>query len=286
MFHSFADYVRVLSDAITDIYPLPLYINSPWWPPHVIPIFLDRCPNLAMVGIDGVFAPNEPNMLSRSQLGRNIPFAAENPTENPKTRINLDVLPYYSIIGLQGIGNLLWECGPPQTVMEDPKARKRYGDALYPIRWAQTPIAKARGTDNLVGWHVIRDIADDATTDIFGNFVPAKTTSTVVQKSRLFVREGMNSRIVCTNRFSTILGDIGIAVGDSDAGIIARIATTEVVLAIPNGRVAVETPRPLQATEGRFDGDRWIPEREFVARIENKAVVFDLREPKVILLKY
>jgi hypothetical protein len=252
----------------------------------VIPIFLDRCPNLALVGIDGVFAPNEPNMLSRSQLGRNIPFAAENPTENPNTRINLDVLPYYSIIGQQGIGNLLWECGPPQTVMEDPQARKRYGDALYPIRWAQTPIAKSRGTENLVGWHVIRDIAEEVTTDIFGNFVPAKKTATVVQKRRLFVREGMNSRFVGTNRFSTILGDIGIEVGDSDAGIIARISPTEVVFAIPNGRVVVEAPRPLQATEGRFDGDRWMQDRECTVRPENKAVVFDLREPKVILLKY
>ena len=32
-------------------------------PPYVIPIFLDRCPNLALVGIDGVFAPNEPDVF-------------------------------------------------------------------------------------------------------------------------------------------------------------------------------------------------------------------------------
>ena len=142
MFRSFADYVRVLTDAITAVHPLPLYVNSPWWPPYVIPIFLDRCPNLGLVGIDGVFAPNEPNCFSRSQLGRNIPFAAENPTENSKTRFNLDVLPYYSLIGQQGIGNLLWECGPPHTVVEDPQARQRYGAALYPIRSAQAPIAR------------------------------------------------------------------------------------------------------------------------------------------------
>ena len=221
MFRSFADYVRVLTDAITAVYPLPLYVNSPWWPPNVIPIFLDRCPNLALVGIDGVFAPNEPNMLSRSQLGRNIPFAAENPTENPKTRINLDVLPYYTLVGQQGIGNLLWECGPPHTVVEDSQARERYGSALFPIRWAQAPIARARGTENLLGWYAVRDIATDVTTDVFGNFVPAKKDATIVQKNRLFVREGTHSRTVEGDRFVATLGGLRIDVCDSAAGIVA-----------------------------------------------------------------
>lgn len=195
MFRSFADYARVLTDAIAAVHPLPVYVNSPWWPPHVIPLFLDRCPNLALVGVDGVFAPNEPNMLSRSQVGRNIPFAAENPTEEPKTRINLDVLPYYSLIGQQGIGNLLWECGSPHTVVEDANARQRYETALYPIRWAQAPIAKARGTENLAGWYAIRDIAAEVTTDVFGNFIPLKTNGPVVAQHRFFVREGTQWRI-------------------------------------------------------------------------------------------
>jgi len=286
MFRSFADYVRVLTDAITAVHRLPLYINSPWWPPHVIPIFLDRCPNLALVGIDGVFAPNEPNMLSRSQLGRNLPFAAENPTENPQTRYNLDVLPYYSLIGQQGIGNLLWECGPPQTVVEDPQARQRYGAALYPIRWAQTPIAQTRGTENLVGWYVIRDIAPDVTTDIFGNFVPAKKDATIVLKNWLFVREGTHSRMVEADRFAVTLGDLRINVSDSAAGIIARIAPTEVVLAIPKGRVAVEGLRRFRATEGRFERDRWRSEHECAVRTEGQATVFEIHEPKVILLRY
>jgi hypothetical protein len=286
MFHSFADYVKVLTDAITECHPLPMYINSPWWPPYVVPIFLKRCPNLALVGVDGVFAPNEPNMLSRSQLGRNIPFAAENPTENPKTRLNLDVLPYYTILGQQGIGNLLWESGPPHTIVEDPQARLRCGAALYPIRWAQVPIANARGTENLVGWFAIRDIATDVTTDIFGNFVPVKEGDVVTQKNRLFVREGSRSRMVETDQVTTTLGDLHFEVSVSAAGIIARIAPARVILAIPKGHVAVAGPRPIQATEGRFDGAQWLPDRASVTQKRENRIIFEIKTPQVILLEY
>ncbi len=286
MFNNFAEYVRVLTDAISAVHPMPLYINSPWWPSYVIPVFLDRCPNLALVGIDGVFAPNEPNMLSASQLGRNLPFAAENPTENPKTRLNLDVLPYYSLIGQQGIGNLLWECGRPHTVVEDPQARQRYGAALYPIRWAQSPVARARGTTNFLGWYVIRDIATDLTTDIFGNFLPAKTDGRIAQKTRLFVRDGKQSRVVDGDHFAASLGDLKLEISDSAAGIVVRTAPTEMVLAVPKGRVAVQAPGPLQVTAGRFERDQWLPEREFKPTTQGKAHIFQLNEPKVLRVKY
>ncbi len=286
MFRSFAAYVQVLTDAIAAVHPLPLYVNSPWWPSYVIPIFLDHCPNLAMVGIDGVFAPNEPSIFSDSQIGRNVPFAAENPTENPKTRINLDVLPYYTLIGQQGIGNLLWECGPPHTVVEDSQASQRYGSALFPIRWAQAPIARGRGTENLIGWYLIRDNAADMTTKVSGNFTLTNKDATTLQKNRLFVREGMSSRTVDGNRFTSTLGDLQIEVSDSTAGIITRITSTEVVLAIPNGHVVVEGPRPVQAAEGRFERDRWLSNRAFPARREGKGTVFELNESKVLLLRY
>jgi hypothetical protein len=286
MFHSFASYVRVLSDAITAAHPLPLYVNSPWWPPHVIPIFLDRCPNLALVGIDGVFAPNEPNMLSRSQVGRNLPFAAENPTENPKTRINLDVLPYYTLIGQQGVGNLLWECGPPHTVVEDETARQRYGAALYPIRWVQAPLAKARGTEDLVGWYVIRDIHTGVTTDIFGNFVPEKTTGKVVQTQRFFVRQGRETRVEEAERFAVSLGELQIEVRDATAGMVIRTAPAEVVIALPRGHLALTGPHPSEVAAGRFEGDRWVPEGAFPARSEGQTTVLQVDAPKVLLIKF
>lgn len=286
MFHSFADYVRVLTDAITAAHPLPLYLNSPWWPPEVIPIFLERCPNLALVGIDGVFAPNEPNMLSRSQGGRNIPFASENPTENPKTRLNLDVLPYYSLVGQMGIGNLLWECGPPHTVVEDAAARQRYGDALYPIRWAQEPIARARGTEHFVGWYAIRDIAADVTTDVFGNFVPVKPTGRTVEKDRLFLRDGRQSRILEADRFATRLGDVQLRISDAPTGIVVRRSPTELVMALPRGKVELQGPRPLQATEGRFDRDRWQPGSAPPRRSRGGTLSFELARPEVIRIEH
>jgi hypothetical protein len=286
MFHGFAAYVRVLTDAIAAVHRLPLYVNSPWWPPHIIPIFLDHCPNLAMVGIDGVFAPNEPSIFSDSQIGRNAPFAAENPTENPKARLNLDVLPYYSLIGQQGVGNLLWECGPPHTVVDDSQARQRYGSALFPIRWAQLPIAKGRGTENLIGWYLIRDITAGMTTGASGNFALTNNDATAEQKNHLFVREGMRSRTMDGNRFTATLGDLRIEVCDSTAGIITRITSTEVVLAIPNGHVVVEGPRPIQAAEGRFERDLWLSKCAFSTRREGKRTVFEINESKVLLLRY
>ncbi len=286
MFNSFADYLRVLTDAITAVHPLPLYVNSPWWPPSVIPIFLNKCPNLSLVGVDGVFSPNEPNMLSRSQIGRNIPFAAENPTENPTTRFNLDVLPYYSLVGQQGIGNLLWECSPPHTVVGDPEARKRYGNALYPLHSAQVPIAKARGTENLVGWYLLREVAANLTTDIFGNFIPAKESGRTLVKDHLFVREGLQSRIVETNRFTVTLGDLRLSISDSAAGVIVRTGPNAAILAIPKGRITAEAPRPIHISEGRFERDSWLLERERIVETVGKVSIIHVREPAVLRLLY
>ncbi len=286
MFRSFAGYVRVLTDTITAIHPLPLYVNSPWWPPRVIPVFLDACPNLALVGVDGVFSPNEPNMLSRSQVGRNVPFAAENPTENPQTRINLDVLPYYSIIGQLGIGNLLWECGPPHTVVEDPQARQRYGAALYPIRWAAIPIARARGTESLAGWFALRNITSDVTTDVFGNLVPVKPEGSILKTSRWYVREGRTSRIEGTDRLALTTSDLRFEIRDASAGIIVRLDSGRVVLAVPKGNIAIEGPRPIQAIRGRFDQDQWRPEGALIAKHEGSRTLLKAGEPTVILLTY
>jgi len=259
MFSSFADYAKGLTDAVAEVYDLPLYLNSPWWQPYVIPTFLDRCPNLDLVGIDGVFSTHEPAMLSRSQLGRNIPFAAENPTENPQTRLNLDALPYYTLIGQWGIGNLLWECGPPLTVVEDPVARERYARALYPLKHAMTPIAQARGTDHLVGWYVVRDVAGGVTTDVFGNFIPPQKDAKVAQRERTVIREGLRTRVVEGTSFECTLGGRTIAVEDSAAGIVVERSGREWILAVPTGRVTANLPGSAQAEHGQFDGRRWRP---------------------------
>lgn len=282
MFESFADYVRVLSDAIVKEYPIPLYVNSPWWQPRVIPIFLDRCPNLAFVGIDGILSPREPNWLSRSQLSRNLPFAAENPTENPEVRSNLDVLPYYTVIGNQGIGNLLWECHEPFTVVDDPVARRRYREALYPLKHAQAPIAQARGTDRLFGWFAQRHFRSDLTTDIFGNFVPTKAEDKVVQSDEWFVRQGASSRMESQGRFSGRLGDLTITVDGSQAGIVVQPKAGELILAVPAGRIEIEGLKEAKAEKGRFVGEAWRGEHPITFPTENGKAVFGIATPTVI----
>ena len=44
MFTSFAEYNRTLTDTFKAMYPLPIYVNSPWWAPYIIDIFLRVCP--------------------------------------------------------------------------------------------------------------------------------------------------------------------------------------------------------------------------------------------------
>ena len=110
-------------------------------------------------------------------------------------------------------------------------------------------------------------------------------TVIMLQLDNEFVREGARSRWVDADHFTVALGDLRINVSGSVAGIIAKIAPTEVVLAIPKGRVAVEGPPLFKVTEGRFERDRWLPDRESAVRIEGKATVFEIQEPKVILLR-
>jgi hypothetical protein len=282
MFRSFARYAKTLTDTVARVYDLPVYLNSPWWDPAVVSIFLETCPNLDLVGIDGVFDPQEPNMLSRSQVGRNIPFAAENPTENPKTRLNLDTLPYYTVLGRMGIGNLLWECGPPHTVVEDPVARKRYGDALYPLKNAMAPIARARGTERLLGWYALRDVVQETTTDVFGNLVPSKPEGSIAEKARLFLREGTWSRVQEGTSLETRLGKVPVAVTDSSAGVIIRTGEREMVVAVPHGTVTLTLPGRATAEEGRFQGDHWRAESPFNLRAEGRRYTLSFTGPKVV----
>jgi len=257
MFHSFADYVRNLTDAFAQTYDLPVYINSPWWPPYAVPIFLDNCPHLSFVGIDGMFTPHEPNVLSNSMLSRNIAFAAENPTENGETRLNLDVLPYYTLIGRQGIGNLLWECHPPNTVIEDPEASRRYRESLYPIKNAMFPIAMARGTNDILGWYTIRQISSGLDVDKSGNLIPGKAATSVISKSEVFLREGTTTRSVQDDHFEAIVGTLRIAVSQSPAGIAVRYADRDIVFALAKGQLLLGTTKRLRVEAGRFEGATW-----------------------------
>jgi hypothetical protein len=281
MFQSFADYVRELSNAFSKVYPLPLYLNSPQWPPDVIPIFLDRCPRLNLVGIDVVESPVEPNMLSSSQRSRNIPFAAENPTESPSTRLNLDVLPYYTLLGQQGIGNLLWECGPPYTVVDDPVCRARYHDALTPLKHAMQPIANHRGTNSFGGWYALRTLSSDLKTDKSKNYV-VPSSGKIIQQERFFVREGTSSRIVEGNSFYMKIGSMAIQVTESPAGIAFVEPNQVLVLATSAGQITLQGREGLHAEMGQYVKDQWVPNAALPVLRKGNHLILAIPKPAVI----
>lgn len=286
MFASFADNVRKLSDSFSKEYRLPLYVNSPWWPPEVIPVFLDRCPKLAFVGIDGILTPREPNWLSTGQLSRNIPFAAENPTENSEVRQNLDVLPYYTVFGRAGIGNLLWECHAPFTVVDDPAAKKRYGDALHPIKNALVPIMKTRNTRRFLGWYALRDIRPNLTTDIFGNFVPAKDDGSPISKDKWFIREGSESRIVDECPFRAEIDGIKVTVEGCPAGVILKEGQNRLVVAMQSGRLRLSGLGVIRAEIGKYVGKEWVSEGAYATKSVEGEVLMEIPQPSVIRLTY
>jgi hypothetical protein len=281
MFRSFADYVKVLTDAFHQVYPLPLYLNSPWWNPELIPIFLDRCPNLGLVGIDGIQTPWEPNMLSKSQLGRNLPFAAENPSEDATTRFNLDVLPYYTVVGRQGIGNLLYEAHPPNTVVDDPTVRSRYQGAMIPLKHAMAPIAGSRGTEAFGGWYALRAFSEGLKVDSSGNFMPPPK-GTIVHEERFFVREGKNTRIAERSPFELKIGSLTLEIAESPAGVAVAEPGGGLIIATPAGRIGVRGGRNLRATAGRFVGIRWRPEAELPVLYKNDGAHWVIPRPAVI----
>lgn len=273
MFKSFAAYTKVLSDAITKVYDLPLYVNSPWWPTYAIPIFLDACPNVDMVGIDGIVDPTEPNMLSKSQLGRNIPFAAENATPNPRCRTNLDVLPYYTIVGQFGIGNLLWETPLPGAIIGNPVLRKRYGDAMYPIKNAQWAIAKTRGTKNVIGWYIVREF-------------PADKKNNSVLGEKMFVREGQKTRMEATKDFTAAIDKHKITISGSAAGIIASPQPNVLVIATAKADLTISGPAIKTAEEGVYVGDKWKPAGKIELKRNGDAYELSIAQPKVIRLLF
>lgn len=275
MFHSFVDYTKVLSDAIAKVYDVPLYVNSPGWPDWAVPMFLDGCPNLDLVGCDGITGPGEPTMVSRYVQGRNIPFAAENATPNPRCRLNLDVLPYYTIVGRLGIGNLLWEAGPPLTIIGDPALRKRYGDAMYPIKNAQWAIAESRGTQGVIGWYIIRQFVDD----------PKLQNPTVVGE-KMFVREGQNTCVDDSKTFTAAVGGHKITVSGSVAGIISSPKPNVLVIATAKADLTISGPAIKSADEGIYVGDKWQPEAKLHLKRSGNIYELSIAQPRVVRLVF
>jgi len=276
MFESFARYAKALSEAIYKTYPLPMYLNSPWWPAYLVPTFLDACPNIDMVGIDGVLTPREPGIFSDSQRSRNLPFAAENPTENSEVRLNLDVLPWYTIAGRPGIGNLLWECGPPHTIVDDPICKQRYGAALGPIRDAMFPLCVYRGTEAMAAWFALREIPGGLKTDEPGNFQDVSGV-----KSRFMVRQAASSKTVEPADLEVSVGGHTFKPAASTAGALIQIAPNQVLLVTSAGTLHIGD-RPRAAERGHYEGTTWVREESVAVIAEASGYSIAVSKPGAI----
>ncbi len=143
------------------------------------------CPNLDFVGIDGVYSVVEPNQLTVGQRGRNLAFAAESPTEAPSTKPCLPMLPYYTALKMNGLGNLLWEAPDPDTVVNDRAAFVRFKRALYPIKNAMIPLVEARNRKRLTVWYSqSANVEKKMEIDIFGNRIDLQTPCLIAERGR------------------------------------------------------------------------------------------------------
>ena len=259
MFTSFAEYTRTLTDTFKAAYPLPIYVNSPWWAPYIIDTFLRVCPNLDFVGIDGVYSVVEPNQLTVGQRGRNLPFAAESPTEAPPTKHYLPMLPYYTALKMNGLGNLLWEAPDPDTVVNDRVALVRFQRALYPIRNAMIPLIEARNGGRLTVWYSqSADVEVETEIDIFGNRIDLETPVSYSGKGTVLI-EGSTVRTRADGPFDVRVGEVKLNVAGSQAGFVIPVSEG-LIVGTGGASIGIEGSRSVAVDVGRFEGRRWVSE--------------------------
>jgi len=260
-----------LSDAFRAVYSLPLYLNSPGIPPDQIRTYLDKCPSIAIVGIDGVIDPREPNEMSAGQVGRNIPFAAEVPTEHAQTKFYIDVIPYYLVIGLLGAGHLLWDALPPDRVADNEDVSLRYERALYPLKHAQSLIARHRGTPRLAGWYALRDPESESVRSVF-------------------VREGAMTRLESLSNRAYI-HDVQIdgkvlTVRASQAGVAVAPSEGVLVVATPFALLDLKGTRVASVENGRYVGDTWHPIGPHPFEASPNGSRINVSEPSVLRIQF
>ncbi|MDE2824134.1 MAG: beta-galactosidase [Chloroflexota bacterium] len=259
MFTSFAEYNRTLTDTFKAVYPLPIYVNSPWWAPYIIDIFLRVCPNLDFVGIDGVYSVVEPNQLTVGQRGRNLPFAAESPTEAPSTKPYLPMLPYYTALKMNGLGNLLWEAPDPDTVVNDRAAFVRFKRALYPIKNAMIPLVEARNRKRLTVWYSqSANVEMKMEIDIFGNRIDLQNPVSYSGKGTVLI-EGRTVRTVRDGPFDLRVGEVKLNVAGSQAGFVIPFKDG-LIVGTGGASIGIEGIRSVVVDVGRFEGRRWVSE--------------------------
>jgi hypothetical protein len=246
---SFADEARLLSDEVAKIYDIPLYLNSPGWPPDVTTVFLATCPNVDLVGADSIVAANENELYSVKTdylSKRNAYFAAEAPTEDPKTIEYLADFPTFSAIRGGGIGALLWECYV-HSLSDDKEARPRYRDGVRPLAGAMTQILETRGTPGQAAWYVQNESA-------YCNDVPGE------KHCLIDASEGL--RTTTDASFSLTAGGRSFKISDTRSGVIAKSGENEFAIATGKAGISFESAVKPVLEDGAWDGKRWIKAKD------------------------
>ena len=197
------------------------------------------------------------------------------------TRFNLDVLPYYQVVGRQGIGSLLYEAHPPWTVVDDPAARARYQGGMTPLKLAACPIAIGRGTETFGGWYALREFCDGLKVDSAGNFLPSSNGKTV-HLERFFIREGKKTHVVEQSPFSLMVGRFVLEVAASPAGVVVAEPGGSLIIASPAAQIGIRGAKNLRAESGRFSGNQWTPEAEVPIVRNNDVLRLAIVRPTVI----
>jgi len=257
---SFAAYVEQLAKAITAIHPVPIYVNN--WPGDATRTILDTAPHISLVS-GCVLDPHEPNGLSEICVGRNVPFASEAWTHMPSTRLYIDALPFYTLVKRPGLGLTLWDPGGDKSIIYDGDLVAKYSDALYPIKHAQSLIAKHRGTDRFAAWCAIRDPKWESA-------------------SKTIVVEGGAVRTVSGDEIAVAVGNLLASVSCSTSGYAVQPKPGELYLCLSSGRVTLRGLRVASASAGRFEGDRWIESTPTHVEVQKGAAIIDAPDPVVI----
>ena len=208
--------------------------------------------------------------MAAGQVGRNIPFAADVPTQRPLSRFYIDVLPYYMAIGLLGAGHLLWDCLPPDRASQDADMSRRYEQALYPLKHTGSLIGLHRGTPRLSGWYALRDPESEAVRSVF------------VREGAMTRLEGLSNRAYVHD--VQIDGRV-LSVRASQAGIAIAPSERVLVIATPRAFIEMKGTRVASVENGRYVGDAWRPIGPYPFEAQGDRVKIDVREPSVLRLQ-
>ena len=169
------------------------------------------------------------------------------------------MLPYYTALKMNGLGNLLWEAPDPDTVVNDRAAFVRFQRALYPIRNAMIPLVEARNRKRLTVWYSqSANVEMEMEIDIFGNRMDLQDPVSYSEKGTVLI-EGGTVRTVRDGPFDLRVGEVRLNVAGSQAGFVIP-CKEGLVVGTGGASIGIEGSRSVAVETGRFEGRRWVSE--------------------------